>query len=157
MNETDFKRAQAFRGARSTLLTVMILTIANTALVMFNFDFSFIVTDEAIPLSFLLATRYYSGAMSVIYLVGFVVLPLALMACGYFFSNTNSLMLGSGVMVCAVDVFRLLYFKFTLLSGSSLIIDIVALIAITGYMVYGFISALNYRRDTGRDINELIL
>ncbi|MBQ1826498.1 MAG: hypothetical protein II126_00875 [Erysipelotrichaceae bacterium] len=155
MEEKNLTRAQAYKGARSTLLTLVILTAINVVLLKLGIDLSFFVADDAITVSAYLASYGYYG--SPLLGLGYALAPLALMLACYFLSARQSKWLLAACAICVIDVARLAYYSFSLLKTGSLIASLIAQVLITGYLIYGYVCAVRYYQETGEDITEIKL
>ena len=107
MTDKNLTRAQNYKGARGTLLTLVILTVINVGLMMFGVDLSFFVADDAVTVAFYLATYGYYGP--VVFGVAYAIMPLAVMLISYFMSGKKSKWLLAAVIICVIDIARLAY------------------------------------------------
>ncbi|HPX32356.1 MAG TPA: hypothetical protein PLT36_02500 [Erysipelotrichaceae bacterium] len=142
----------SYKGARSTLLAIIIFSVVNCFMLLMDLGYTFLYSTITPQLAIIFAKEVFSGFTSVIVIVMFAFIPIVLYLISYLLSNKEWKWMLVSTILFGVDILVFAIFFLTYGFESNIILDIIFEAVIMFSLVSGTIAGKKLNNDFEEEI-----
>lgn len=144
-----------YKGARSTLLAIIIFSVLNCFMLFFEMGYTFLYSMITPQLALIFAKHVFRGFTSVIVVVMFAVVPIALYTISYLLSNKDWKWMRVATILFGTDILVFIGYFFVFGFEGSFIIDILFEGLIMFNLARGTIAGKKLNNDF--EVEEIVI
>ncbi len=144
-----------YKSARSSLLAVIIFSVLNCFMLYFDMGYTFLYSMITPQLALIFAKQVFRGFTSVIVVVMFAIVPIALYTISYLLSNKDWKWLRVGTVLFATDILVFIGFFLKFGFDSSFILSII----FEGLIMFNLVRGTMAGKDLNNDfeVEEIVV